>query len=252
MSRARPLPIQSPALVVGVRAFKEADRMVDLLTPEHGRITALARNARRSVRRFGGALDIGNRVEASLRAPRGGLWGLDEATLIEGRRHAHTDLDRLARLSYAAEVCGRLAREQHPEPRLFGLLDMAATLLDAMSHAPSTQFRLGLEAKALTFAGIRPILDSCAACGESPAEPMVMVTHAGGAHHADCIPGGGTAVSLDWLAGAEIARRSPLRDSVDAPSPEGPRWVLAEGIEAHMGSKLRSRKVLSSLGPPTT
>ena len=75
MSRARPLPTKTQALVVGVRAFKEADRMVDLLTPDHGRITAIARIARRSQRRFGGALDVGNRVEASLRRPRAELWG---------------------------------------------------------------------------------------------------------------------------------------------------------------------------------
>ena len=80
---------------------------------------------------------------------------------------------------------------------------------------------------------------------------MVIVAHAGGAHHAGCIPGGGPAVSLDWLAGAELARRSPLRDSVDAQAPHGPRWPLAEGIEAHLGSALKSRKVLRSLDTPS-
>ncbi len=249
MSPARSAPIRTPAIVVRVRAFKDADRIVELLTPGHGRISAYARNARRSVRRFGGALDIGNRVDASLRPSRSGLWGLNEATLEDGRVQAHGDLDRLAMLAYAAEVCGRLAREGHPEPRLFGLLDMACTLLDAMSHPPSIQFRLGLEAKALTFAGITPVLDACASCGEPPATPMVIVAHSGGAHHAGCIPGGGPPVSLEWLTGAELARRSPLKDSLDSPAPDGPTWALAEGIEAHISSALRSRKVLSSLGP---
>jgi DNA repair protein RecO (recombination protein O) len=234
-----------------VRPFKEADRMVDLLTPEHGRITAIARNARRSQRRFGGALDVGNRVEASLRPPRGNLWGLDEARVIDGRKRAHNDLDLLALLAYSAEVCGRLARESHPEPRLFGLLDMAATLLDAMSGPPSTQFRLGLESKALTFAGITPVLSACATCGLPPADRMVMVAHAGGAHHAECIPGGGTPVSLEWLEAAELARRSPLRESIDAVAPQGPSWALAESIEAHLGSSIRSRSVLRALVQPT-
>jgi len=244
--------VQTPAIVVGVRAFKEADRMVDLLTPGHGRVTALARNARRSVRRFGGALDVGNRIEASLRPPRGGLWGLDEATVIDGRKSAHGDLDRLALLAYATEVCGRLAREAHPEPKLFGLLDVAATLLDAMTSPPSRQFQLGVESKALTFAGITPMLRCCATCGEASSVPMVIVAHAGGAHHAACIPGGGRAVSLEWLAAAEAARRSPLKDSVSAHAPLGPQWALAEGIEAHIGGRLKSRRVLSALTDPST
>jgi DNA repair protein RecO (recombination protein O) len=248
MSYARRLPISTQAIVVGVRAFKEADRMVDLLTPEHGRLTAIARNARKSQRRYGAALDLGNRIEASLRPPRGTLWALDEAMVLDGRKRAHCCLDRLSLLAYCAEVCGRLAREQHPEPRLYGLLDMAATLLDAMEGAPSAQFRIGFEAKALTFAGVTPVLDACVACAEPPAAPMVIVPHAGGAHHAGCLVGGGQAVSLDWLAAAELARRSPLRSSIDAPSPPGPRWCLAGGIEAHLGSGLRSRGVLASIG----
>lgn len=247
MSQARPLPTRTPAIVVGVRAFKEADRMVDLLTPDHGRITAIARNARRSQRRFGAALDVGNRIEASLRPPRGSLWSLDEATVIDGRVGAHSDLDRLALLVYASEICGRLAREDHPEPKLFGLLDMAATLLDAMSAPPSVQFRLGFEAKALTFVGVAPVLDECTACGQPPAPPMVIVAHAGGAHHSSCIPGGGTPASLEWLAAAELARKSPLRDSIDAVVPDGPAWSLADGIEAHIGKRLKSRSVLRAL-----
>jgi DNA repair protein RecO (recombination protein O) len=240
---------------VGVRAFKEADRMVDLLTPGHGRITAIARNARHSQRRFGAALDVGNRIEASLRPPRGSLWGLDEATVLDGRVGAHNDLDLLTLLVYASEICGRLAREDHPEPKLFGLLDMAATLLDAMSAPPSVQFRLGFEAKALTFVGVTPVLDACVSCSQPPAPPMVIVAHAGGAHHSTCIPGGGTPASLEWLAAAELARRSPLRDSVDAVAPDGPAWALAEGIEAHIGKALKSRSVLSALTstlPPHT
>ena len=87
--------------------------------------------------------------------------------------------------------------------------------------------------------------------GLPPADRMVMVAHAGGAHHAECIPGGGTPVSLEWLEAAELARRSPLRESIDAVAPQGPSWALAESIEAHLGSSIRSRSVLRALVQPT-
>ncbi len=243
---SRGLPVQRAGIVVGLQDHREADRIVRLLTPENGCITALARAARKSNRRFGGALDIGNRVEATLRPPRGEWWGIDSATLINGRPHARKDLELIALLVYAAEVCGKLARQDHPEPKLFGLLDMALSLIDAMSHAPSPLFRLGLEAKALTFAGVGPQLTSCVACG-GPLDGALLLS-AGGVHHDHCADHGTSADSA-WLHAVETARRTPLRESIDKELGHGPRWALAEAIEAHLGRSLRSRSVLATLSP---
>ena len=240
----RGLPLQRTGIVIGVRDHKEADRIVHLLTPDNGRITALARAARKSTRRFGGALDIGNRVEATLRPPRGDWWGLDSATLEDGRTHARKDLSLISLLAYAAEVCGKLAREDHPEPKLFGLLDMALSLINAMSDAPSPLFRLGLEAKALTFAGFGPQLQRCVACGEALEDISLLTT--AGAQHRHCSDVG-VHVSLAWLNAVETARRTPLRDSIDVPLPPGPTWALSEAIEDHLGRSLRSRPVLATL-----
>ena len=243
---SRGLPIQRTGIVVGLQNHREADRIVRLLTPENGRITALARSARKSSRRFGGALDIGNRIEATLRPPRGEWWGIDSATLIDGRPHARKDLELIALLAYSAEICGTLARQDHPEPKLFGLLDMTLSLIDAMSHAPSPLFRLGLEAKALTFAGVGPQLTRCVACN-GPLDGALVLC-AVGAHHRHCADHGST-VDVQWLHAVEQARRTPLRESVDVDCPTGPRWALAEAIEVHLGRSLRSRSVLATLSP---
>jgi len=233
-------------LVVGIQDYKEADRIVRLLIPENGRISALARSARSSSKRFGGTLDIGNRIDVTLRPPRSadGWWYLDTAMLQDGRPHVRTDLERLALLAYCTDVCGQLAREDHAEPKLFGLLDMAISLLDAMSDPPSTLFRLGLEAKALTFAGVGPQLLDCVNCGEA-LDGRLSLSPAG-AHHAQCSDSRDE-VNLTWLKAVEHARRTPLRDSIDTPTPPGPAWALAEAIEAHLGRSLRSRSVLATL-----
>ena len=241
---SRPLPVHRTAIVVGLQEHREADRIVRLLTPENGRITAHARNARKSSRRFGGALDIGNRIEATLRPPKGGWWGLDSALLEDGRTHARGDLDRIALMAYATEVCGQLAREDHPEPKLYGLLDMAITVIDALSGPVSPLFRLGLEAKALTFAGIAPRLNVCMTCGLQPEGQMQLTT--AGVHHYACSRDG-EAVSTPWLAAVETARRTPLRESIDVPVPPGPQWALAELLEQHLGRRLRSRSILATL-----
>ena len=56
------------AVIVGTHDLGESDRVVRLLGPERGRVDAVARGARRSRKRFGGALDPGTRVELTLSA----------------------------------------------------------------------------------------------------------------------------------------------------------------------------------------
>lgn len=245
-SVSRGLPVHRQAIVVGLQNYKEADRIVRLLTPQNGRITALARSARSSTKRFGGALDIGNRIEVTLRPPKGagGWWAFEKASLEDGRAHLRSDLDRLTLLAYCTEVCGQLAREDHSEPKLFGLLDMAISLLDAMSAPPSSLFRIGFEAKALTFAGVGPQLTVCVACGE-PLDGATTIA-AAGAHHSHCSDSSNL-VSMEWLHAVENARRTPLKTSIDGALPPGPQWALAEAIEVHLGKRLRSRSVLATL-----
>jgi len=261
---------QGTAIVLGHVDFGERDRIVRLLSPEHGRVSGLARGVRSSRRRFGGALDTGNRVQVLLRPGKGELWHIQEATLESGREGARHDLLRLTLLAYACELCGGLAREHEPEPRLFGLLDTALVLLDAMTGAPGAAFRLGLEAKALTFAGLGPSLTRCVACGEllvlhegpEPApggegeegpeegpEELALDPLRGGAVHHRCGPGL-PPVDPAWLRAVEAARRAPLRELVDTPLPVGPEWFLADMVQVQLGRALQARRVLAPLLAP--
>lgn len=241
-------PRTLPAIVVGAVDYGDTDRIVRLMTPELGKLPVLARRARADRKRYGGALDTGNLVQITARPGRGALWRLDRAKLLDGREHARTDLSRLALLAYACELVGALAREQYAEPRLYGLLEMTLLLLDAMTGPPTEAFRLGLEAKALTFAGLTPALTRCAVCGEALEDRMRFRPADGGAAHARCASGG-DAVSPAWLEAVEAARRTPLRELVDVELPPGPVWALSDAVQAHLGRALKSRRVLASLLP---
>jgi DNA repair protein RecO len=235
--------------------YRDRDRIVRLLTPVHGRISALARGSRGSTKRYGGALDLGNRIEAELRPGRGELWHLNGAHLEEGRLGVRVDLERMGLLAYLTEVNHALAREAHPEPKLFGLLETALALLDHADAPPKGLFRLAHEAKALTFAGLAPVLDRCLDCDEgldggAPDRPLVILPAAGGAFHRECHPGGGKPVNATFLMAVEAARRTPLRDLLDAELPPGPAWVLSEAVEAHLGRGLKTRSVLTALARP--
>ena len=82
---------RTPAVVLKRVPYGEADLVVTLYTRDLGKLSALARSARRSQRRFGGVLDLFTVSEAELKPHRGGdLWTLGTAAL----RASYTDLAR--------------------------------------------------------------------------------------------------------------------------------------------------------------
>ncbi len=234
------------AVVLGTIDYGERDRIVRLLTPEMGRVSALARGARGSRRRFGGVIDLGARLNVMLRAGRGELWHLQEAELVEARLGLREDLLSMALLSYASELVGAFAREHHPERRLFGLLEVFLTVLDAATAPPGSMFRAGLEVKALTCAGLAPILTRCALCGEPLEEQCHFAMDAGGALHPSC--GAGESVPPGFLLALERARMTRLVELLDMDLPAGPTWLLARFAEHHLQRGLSSRKWLETVG----
>lgn len=237
-------PIQAHhGVVVHVRDLGEADRLVRLLTESSGRITAVARRARSSKRRFAGILDVGSRLTVQLKRGRSGLWVLDQADRRGGPDMARTDLDRISLLAYGCEVCDGLAPSEAPAPKLWRLLEVWLELLEA-PHPPSTASRLAFEAKALTFAGLTPALARCAACGEPLSDPAVFDPQAGGALHGRC--GGGAVVATEALIELEALRRTPLADTVNhrlVPSNLNP-WLLSDFIQHQLGRRLAARSTL--------
>ena len=241
----------TPAILLGRQDYGEADRIVRLLSPEYGRISAIARSARRPGRRFSGGLEPGNSIKATLRDRPGGLSVLEASDLLDGHLSARDNLESSALLAHCVELAGGLAREYQPEPRLYGLLQTALLLLDASTALPSRAFRLGFDLKALTFAGLRPLLDRCVRCGEVPAsnEAICLVETGQGVAHFACAPHG-TPIHADFLQALREILQSPLRELLDLAIPEGPPEVFSEAAEAFLGRPLLARRLLQSLEPP--
>ena len=57
-------PLRSEAIVLRSIRYGEADRILHLYTPEHGRLAAIAKGARRARSRFGARLEPFMRVRA--------------------------------------------------------------------------------------------------------------------------------------------------------------------------------------------
>jgi DNA repair protein RecO len=249
MERGSPKPaVERDGIVVGRQDYGESDRIVRVLTPGEGRVSLLARAARAAHSKWSG-LDLGTRARIRSRRGRTDLETLVEVEVEDARVSLRSSLARLGLAAYGCEVCGALAREGYPEPRLYGLLETLLLLLDAADADPGDALRAGLEAKALTFAGVAPVLDRCVACGGAPEAEMCFAPGMGGLVHLRCQPSEGTRryVTAAHAAALEAARRAPLRDLLDVTLPPGPPDVLHEAIAAHLGRALPSRAVLEAL-----
>lgn len=224
-------------VLVGKLDLGESDRIYRWLVPEEGRVSTVAKGARRRGSPFN-TLDIGVRALLVIREGRGDLEILQEVEVTEPRSRIRSDLQKLSAMIHACEVCGVLARENQPEPRLYGLLEIALLLLDEIDEPPSTLFSPSIEAKALTFAGIAPPLNRCQHCRE-PLEGALAWED--GTIHQHCAVWATEPVTLDWVQTLDQARREPLQESYFKALPEGPKDALTRLIEAQLGRPLGCR-----------
>jgi DNA repair protein RecO (recombination protein O) len=98
---------------VVLRTYKlgEADRIVVLLTPGHGKVRAVAKGIRRTKSRIGGRLEPLSHVELLLYEGRE-LDIVSQAETIEPWRVFHEDLSCLAQGLAMAEAAEQLAQER--------------------------------------------------------------------------------------------------------------------------------------------
>jgi DNA repair protein RecO (recombination protein O) len=159
-------PLKTEAIVLRSIRYGEADRILHLYTPDHGRLGAIARGARRARSRFGARLEPFLHIRVVLHEGRGELHTVTGADTVAAhpalREHA-TTLDAAAR---ACDAVSRLFETSEPHPEVFRLLARELALLSADPAHARPAHGLAFRLKLLLAAGILPQLASCAGCGE--------------------------------------------------------------------------------------
>lgn len=176
------------AIVLHAFDYLETSRILRLATRETGVQSVIARGARRSVKRFGSALDlfVGGVAELEVRPGRE-LQQLTGFDVTHARAALSTDLDRFASASMLCELALRCsAGDEH------GMLyDALAEALDEVQgrHGPEARVE-GLAAawRVISALGFAPTIDDCAVCHQPiPPEKAAVFSHAlGGVVCATC------------------------------------------------------------------
>jgi len=251
------------ALLLRSVDFGESDRIVHLLTAGAGRLTAIAKGARRSKRRFPGTLDIFNRLLIKGRSkPRASMAYLEQARLLNPYLGLRSDPSRYALASFLTEMLDRHSPEGvtgSEAERLFSYATESLALLESVR--PTATLRLLLELRGFDALGLCPELGRCVRCGRVPSE-AVALDHVVSFH----VPDGGIvcsacALRIDGLVPVEFGTLRLLQSGLESP-PESlaeirldPR-ALAQAARVvfrfqrfHVGIELRSERFLEETLP---
>lgn len=131
-SRAKKSHI-TPALVLRRTPFREADLVVTLFTESLGQVSALARSARKSQRRFGGGLEPFHTIEAELdEAPGAELMTLTSVRVETARTHLYAHLEAMEAAGKFLNWVRQASPAHTPEPLVWQL---ARACLDGLNEA---------------------------------------------------------------------------------------------------------------------
>lgn len=149
------------AVVLGIRNWGEADKIITLLSPEKGRIKAAAFGCRRPKSALAGALQMFNQVEVQLREGDK-LDTVKACSLLHANRAMSTDFTAMAYGSFVAETAGRLAIENFPQQEMY------QRLLEVFNAFGGRNPRIAAVAAAyqlLEYSGMQLGYEYCAQCG---------------------------------------------------------------------------------------
>ncbi len=236
-------------LVLDRRVFGDAHRIVVLLGGRIGKVSAMARHARSSKKRFAGSLELFSRIEAEfVDRGKGGLLILQEASLVDSHPGIKANLVSIAHAGYLSELTSAVLKEGQGAGKAYELLAGALQILDHtyMSNQQLRQYELML----LSSVGIAPVIDQCVFCGRTMSSEWQFDLDEGGIVCDTCPPGrfrlGISNSSLDFLRSIESGWPTQNGNGSRKVMNEC-RYVLATLIDRHVDKKLKAREFLRKL-----
>jgi DNA repair protein RecO (recombination protein O) len=158
--------VTTEALVLRTRAFGESDKIVSFLTQSHGKLTGIAKGAKRSKRRFANSLEPFSLVTLRFAdRPHRSLVFVHACDLIRIYKTLTTTLEKIAHASYLVEITDELTREREENGVLFDFLCQALNFID--EQGASTSLLVFLELQLLRHFGYQPMLQRCSRCHEA-------------------------------------------------------------------------------------
>jgi len=249
------LTLATPAVVLRTWPYGESDKVVCLLTENHGKITGIAKGARRSRKRFANSLEPFSLVNLHFQdRPHGGLVLILSADLAFAFKQLSTSLEKITLASYLVEITDGFTGERDENALVFQHLKNGLLYLESDGAAP-LEFLASFELKLLRLAGYQPALDGCKRCG------VMRCEHGGARWHFSAAEGGilcglcaQSRKDILPLGTAALAALIELQQEKSDGLGGGPltaavlgeiRFVIQSFLQCHMDREIRSAAFLS-------
>ena len=157
---------KTDAIVLNSRDWRETSKIVTFYTSSHGKLSAVAKGARRKNSSFGGALQIFTYLNLVYydRAGRD-LQVVSQGAELESFQELREDLAKMAYASYFVQLVDEMVKGREPSEELFGLL--LGVLCKLKGRVEGEMLARFFELQFLKILGYNPMLRSCAGCGIS-------------------------------------------------------------------------------------
>ncbi|HWP66911.1 MAG TPA: DNA repair protein RecO [Candidatus Limnocylindria bacterium] len=240
--------VSTAAFVLRTRPHGESDRLVTVLTEEHGKLTGIAKGAKNSRRRFAGTLEPFMQIRAVFQVrPHSDLVFLHRCELMTPLHGFTNDLARYAAGSYVLELADRMVLGHESSGEVYRLVRDTLESIDRDGAHPAV---LGaFELRLLAVSGYEPSFGACRSCGRpvGGTPSVYLVAERGGFLCRPCVAPGeivrpvsaDTARRLATLAAASFEQAR----SGEPPTPEM-RAVIEALLLPVLNGPLRSRAFL--------
>ncbi|MFZ0129843.1 MAG: DNA repair protein RecO [Candidatus Dormiibacterota bacterium] len=232
--------------------YGETDRILTVLTLEHGKIGVIARGVRKSQSRLASRTDLFTRSRMQLARGRGELDVLTQAETVEATP-LRSDARRAACASLCAELTDRVLESHHADPEIYALVASALTACADPDRDPRAAI-VWFARRMVDRLGYAPQLLDCAGCERRlPEQAAWFSAPGGGLLCVRCAPGDPEAVECTvrvikvLRAAAEGDEELWLRLRLDAPTLQTLERIVESELAHHLDRRLRSIDVLRAI-----
>ena len=237
--------------------YGDYDLILTFFSLALGKISLIAKAAKKSTKRFGGILELFAELEVVGSFGRGkGLPVLQEASLKQPFSEIRADITRTAYASYWAELIHDWMPQNERQTELYDLLKRVLGELDG-GRSTAAGLSILFQMRLLNISGHRPNLSHCWRCqnplAATESDKLFFDIARGGVSCRRCVPGAsngiglsmGTLKQLMWAGSGDLAKASRIRFSHQNITEA--LTFLEAFVPYHLGKQPRSLKFLRQI-----
>jgi len=152
--------VKTKGIILKRMNYGEADRILTILTQDHGKIKAIAKGSRKILSKLGGSLEPFCLVDFIFHEGRS-FYIVTSASVIKHFEKVHTDIDKTSKAFYIGELLDKFLEEKQNHPEVFELF---AKYLENLENADDPILIPVFSAKILENLGFKPVTQNCLHC----------------------------------------------------------------------------------------